>query len=89
VPVDEVNSEVPSALAAIVMRCLEKMPEARWQRGADLAGALEKWLYEVGARRDARVHAGTPSGSAVPVQLAMPPATPSPASGPPPAPGRT
>jgi len=89
VPVDEVNSEVPSALAGIVMRCLEKMPEARWQRGADLAGALEKWLYEVGARRDARVHTGTPSGSAVPVQLTVPPPMPSPAPGPPPAPGRT
>jgi serine/threonine-protein kinase len=86
VPVSEVNSEVPEELAAIVMRCLEKMPEARWQRGADLAAALEGWLYLVGALRNARVHTRTPSGSAKPVPPPAPAASPSPA---PPAPGRT
>ncbi len=83
VPVSEVNSEVPAGLAEIVMRCLEKAPEARWQRGADLAAALEAWLHETGARRDARVRTGTPSSGA---PLASPPRA---APTAPPAPGRT
>ena len=60
VPIGDVNSSVPPRLADIVMRCLEKAPEDRWQRGADLAAALEAWLYEIGVRRAARVRTMTP-----------------------------
>ncbi len=60
VPVAEVNSGIPVALAGIVMRCLEKSPDARWQRGADLAAALEAWLHDRGALRGARARAVTP-----------------------------
>ncbi len=60
VPVTEVNSSIPVKLAEIVMRCLEKSPDARWQRGADLAAALEAWLHESGSARASRVRAITP-----------------------------
>jgi serine/threonine-protein kinase len=36
----EVDSRVPSDLAAIVMRCLQKRPDDRYARGHDLADAL-------------------------------------------------
>ena len=45
---DTVNSSVPSALAAIIMRCLSKNPDDRHQRGHDLADALLRWLASVG-----------------------------------------
>jgi hypothetical protein len=60
VPLVEVNSGIPATLAAIVMRCLEKHPDARHQCGADLAAALEEWLHESKAPRGARVRAITP-----------------------------
>jgi serine/threonine-protein kinase len=41
---DEVDSRIPSALAAIVMRCLAKDPADRFQRGNDLADALIRFL---------------------------------------------
>ncbi|MBW7933797.1 MAG: serine/threonine protein kinase [Gemmatimonadaceae bacterium] len=52
VPVTEVNSDIPAPLASIVMRCLEKAPEGRFQRGAELAAALDAWLYTAGVRRE-------------------------------------
>ncbi len=64
VPIGEVNSGVPAVLAAIVMRCLEKRPEARYQRGADLAAALEEWLHANGTPRAVRVRAITPPAGA-------------------------
>jgi serine/threonine-protein kinase len=60
VPLDEVNSSLPVDLTEIVMRCLEKSPDARWQRGAELAVALETWLHGRGVRRSGRVRAATP-----------------------------
>ncbi len=41
---DVVDSRVPPALAAIVMRCLAKHPGERYQRGNDLADALIRFL---------------------------------------------
>ncbi len=41
---DTVNSGVPSALATIIMRCLAKNPDDRYQRGAELAEALLRYL---------------------------------------------
>ena len=66
VPLVEVNSGIPEALSAIVMRCLEKRPEARYQCGADLSAALELWLHQSGALRGGRVRAVTaPDGTPV------------------------
>jgi eukaryotic-like serine/threonine-protein kinase len=44
VPPEEVNSRTPPALAAIVMRCLEKGPADRYGRGRELADALIAFL---------------------------------------------
>ncbi len=44
VPPEEVDSRIPSALSAIVMKCLEKKASARYQRGNDLADALIGFL---------------------------------------------
>ncbi len=49
VPIEVAVSGVPPALAAIVMRCLAKSPDERYQRGADLADALLGFLVERGA----------------------------------------
>lgn len=49
--IDELNAEVPPALARIVQRCLEKRPQARFRSAADLVFALEQV-------------AGTPAASA-------------------------
>jgi serine/threonine-protein kinase len=41
-----VDSRVPAALAAIVMKCLAKNPAERYARGNDLADALVGWLTQ-------------------------------------------
>jgi serine/threonine-protein kinase len=45
-PLDEAGPNIPPALAAIVMRCLEKNPANRWQSTEELCEALN----DVGAR---------------------------------------
>ena len=40
----QVNSEIPTPVAEIVMRCLAKAPAERFARGDDLADALIAWL---------------------------------------------
>jgi len=45
-PPDVVDSRVPAALAAIVMKCLAKNPAERYARGNDLADALVGWLTQ-------------------------------------------
>lgn len=40
-PPRQLNPNIPSSLEAIIMRCLEKKPEMRFQDGAHLARALE------------------------------------------------
>lgn len=54
VPPDEVDSRIPSALSAIVMRCLEKKPSDRYQRGNDLADALIGFLAGTSSTGDLR-----------------------------------
>ncbi|MGQ0703603.1 MAG: protein kinase domain-containing protein [Gemmatimonadales bacterium] len=41
VPLTEVNPAVPQAFAAVIMRCLEKRPEDRFQSASELLAALE------------------------------------------------
>ena len=44
VPLAEVDSRVPQALADVVMQCLEKAPDDRYPRGIALADALLSYL---------------------------------------------
>ncbi|HJQ20009.1 MAG TPA: serine/threonine-protein kinase [Gemmatimonadaceae bacterium] len=44
----QVSSEVPGALADIVMRCLAKPPAERYATGNDLADALIAWIASTG-----------------------------------------
>ena len=53
VPPDQVNSRVPAAIAAIVMRCLQKSPADRYARAFDLADALIGFVGSAGASTDA------------------------------------
>ncbi len=41
-PVTELRSEISAELSALVMRCLEKRPDDRWQRSVELLDALTK-----------------------------------------------
>ena len=64
----QVNSEIPAALAEIVMRCLSKPPADRYARGNDLADALIAWIASTGetgnAMRDAwTARRATPTGA--------------------------
>jgi len=47
-PVDEVNSNVPAELAAVVMRAMEKKPEDRYKSAGELARHLELALEDTG-----------------------------------------
>jgi eukaryotic-like serine/threonine-protein kinase len=69
VPVNEIDSRVPEALAAIVMRCLEESADARYARGTALADALLGFLAgaedgAVALRAASLARARTPSARA-------------------------
>ena len=49
-----VDSRTPPALAQLIMKCLAKRPEERFQRGNELADALIGWLSEQRAPIDSR-----------------------------------
>jgi serine/threonine-protein kinase len=49
-----VDSRTPAALATIVMRCLAKSPDERYQRGDDVADALIAYLSEHAPPADVR-----------------------------------
>jgi tRNA A-37 threonylcarbamoyl transferase component Bud32 len=63
VPPSEINSDVPADLSHVVMRCLAKRPDERYQSALDLAAALDdcqaagRWTHESAARWW-REHAG-------------------------------
>jgi serine/threonine protein kinase len=52
---DVVESKIPPHLAAIVMRCLEKNPAHRFERGNDLADALINFLSGASAHNEFRM----------------------------------
>jgi serine/threonine protein kinase len=54
---DTVDSRVPSDLAAIVMRCLAKSADARYQTGFELADALLGYVRATGSEGEQRVAA--------------------------------
>lgn len=58
----ELAPNVPAELAAIAMRCLEKSPDARYQRGHDLADAIYAWLAQAGLHDEPPVRASRPVG---------------------------
>jgi serine/threonine-protein kinase len=67
VAITEIDSRVPEALGAIVMRCLEKSPDARYPRGTALADALLGYLAgaedgTVAARAAGLARSRTPLG---------------------------
>jgi eukaryotic-like serine/threonine-protein kinase len=61
-PVRSLAPDVPEGLANIVMKCLEKAPEGRYQRGHDLADAIYAWMHEAGVREEPPVRAARPVG---------------------------
>lgn len=61
-PVNEKDSRVPQRLASIVMRCLEKNPDDRFQRGHDLSDALLDYLHAVRSATPTHVRAVRNSG---------------------------
>jgi serine/threonine-protein kinase len=46
VPLPEIDSRLPQGLTTIVMRCLEKNPDDRYERGSELADALLGFLSQ-------------------------------------------
>jgi eukaryotic-like serine/threonine-protein kinase len=44
--------KMDKALAALVRRCLEKLPERRWQSAHEIAGEFDAWLYAHGYTND-------------------------------------
>jgi serine/threonine protein kinase len=61
VPVNEVDSKVPEALARIVMKCLRKNPGERHQRGQDLSDDLLNYLHDAGHNIAERVRTLRPA----------------------------
>lgn len=60
--IQELAVDVPDGLGEIVMTCLEKNPDARYQRGHDLADAIYKWLSRAGQRDLPPARASRPVG---------------------------
>jgi hypothetical protein len=56
----EAAPETPVGLAEIVMALLQKDPNARYQRGHDVAEAIYHWMHESGIREEAPVRASRP-----------------------------
>jgi eukaryotic-like serine/threonine-protein kinase len=65
-PLARVGGEVPASLQGIVLRCLEKRPDARFGSAHDLALALEAWTTGAGTAQpdDASARTGVRAGRA-------------------------
>ncbi len=61
-PISRVAPHVPTGLADIVMRCLEKEPDARYQRGFELAESLYDWMHADGVADAPPVRAARTAG---------------------------
>jgi serine/threonine protein kinase len=61
-PLKQINSNVPKELENIVLRCLEKRPENRYQSFKDLRRALDDVYFEISGKR-VNIHAGSPPES--------------------------
>ncbi len=48
----ELRPKIDKELVAVVNRCLEKAPEARWQSAHEIAGRLDEWLTVHGYQED-------------------------------------
>jgi len=59
-PLQNVAPHLPRTLCEITMRCLEKNPDARFQRGHDLARAIYEWMHADGVYDEPPARAGRP-----------------------------
>jgi serine/threonine-protein kinase len=84
-PPTVLRPDLPPALGAVVMRCLEKVPAERFQSAGELASALAPFAEATSAPLDRRVAgpAGGLSTEPVPATLHDPGATLPPAAAPP------
>lgn len=62
-PLTAIAPTIAPELAAVAMRCLEKSPDARYQRGHDLADALYSWLHTVDGSERSAARAARPDAS--------------------------
>ncbi|HEY8075866.1 MAG TPA: serine/threonine-protein kinase [Labilithrix sp.] len=69
-PIRALRKDAPAALEAIVMRCMEKEPEKRFQSAADLADALRTVLPSLPNTLPQRTMRLTPPPGRSPVELA-------------------
>ncbi len=66
-PVTSVAPHVPASIEALIARCLDKDPAARFQNGTELAGALGSLLTSItGSGLPADVHIATAATAIVP-----------------------
>jgi serine/threonine protein kinase len=61
-PIARVAPNVPAGIADIAMKCLEKEPEKRYQRGFELAAAIYDWMHVDGVHDEPPVRAARTAG---------------------------